>query len=200
MVFLYYKGLKLKLHPQVYEPAEDTFLLAENLKVRKGDIALDIGTGTGIIALLMAKKARFVLGVDINPIAVELARENAKINGIKNVEFRMSDLFENVEGKFDIITFNPPYLPGEAKELKEPIDLALIGGRKGREILDRFIHQIRDYLKPEGVVQIVQSSITGVDETIEKLTKMGFKAEITAKERYFFEEIVVITAKLSEFS
>ena len=200
MVFLYYKGLKLKLHPQVYEPAEDTFLLAENLKVRKGDIALDIGTGTGIIALLMAKKARFVLGVDINPIAVELARENAKINGIKNVEFRMSDLFENVEGKFDIITFNPPYLPGEAKELKEPIDLALIGGKQGREVLNKFISQVRDYLRPNGMVQIVQSSITGVDETIEKLTKMGFKAEITAKERYFFEEIVVITAKLSEFS
>ncbi len=200
MVFLYYKSLKLKLHPQVYEPAEDTFLLAEHLKVRKGDIALDIGTGTGIIALLMAKKAKFVLGVDINPIAVELARENAKINGIKNVEFRMSDLFENVEGKFDIIVFNPPYLPGEAKELKEPIDLALIGGKQGREVLNKFISQVRGYLRPNGMVQIVQSSITGVDETIEKLTKMGFKAEITAKERYFFEEIVVITAKLSEFS
>ncbi|NJE08968.1 methyltransferase domain-containing protein [Thermococcus sp. M39] len=195
-MYLVYKDLKLKLHPQVYEPAEDTFLLAENLKVKEGDIALDIGTGTGIIALLMAKKAEFVLGVDVNPIAVELAKENARINGIKNVEFRISNLFENVEGKFDIITFNPPYLPGGAEELQEPIDLALIGGTQGREVLDKFISQVKDYLKPNGIVQIVQSSITGIDETIEKLTKLGFSVEITAKEKYFFEEIVVITAKL----
>ena len=197
---LVYKHLKLKLHPQVYEPAEDTFLLAEHLKVRKGDIALDVGTGTGIIALLMAKKAKFVLGVDINPLAVELARENAKINGIKNVEFRISDLFENVGEKFDTITFNPPYLPGGDEEVKEPIDLALIGGKQGREVLDKFINQVRDYLKPNGIVQIVQSSITGIEKTIEKLTKLGFSVEITAKKRYFFEEIVVITAKLNEFS
>lgn len=199
-MFIIYKGFKLKLHPQVYEPAEDTFLLAENLKVKEGDIALDIGTGTGIIALLMAKKAEYVLGVDVNPIAIELAKENAKINGIKNVEFRVSDLFENVEGKFDIITFNLPYLPGRPEELKEPIDLALIGGKRGREVLDKFIDQVIDYLKPNGIIQIVQSSITGVEDTIEKFTKLGFKVEITAKERYFFEEIVVITAKLDEFS
>ncbi|ALM76302.1 HemK2/MTQ2 family protein methyltransferase [Thermococcus barophilus] len=195
-----YYGLRIKLHPQVYEPAEDTFLLAENLKIREGDIALDMGTGTGIIALLMAKKAKFVLGVDINPIAVELAKENARINEIKNVEFRVSDLFENVEGKFDIITFNSPYLPGEAGELKEPIDLALIGGKRGREVLDRFISQVKDYLKPNGIVQVVQSSITGVEDTIEKFTKLGFSVEITAKKRYFFEEILVITAKLNESS
>lgn len=154
-----YRGLKIKLHPQVYEPAEDTFLLAENLKVKEGDVALDVGTGTGIIALLMAKKAKFVLGVDINPIAVELAKENARLNGITNVEFRQSDLFENVEGEFDIITFNAPYLPGEPEE---PIDLALVGGESGREVLDRFLEEFPNYLKENGVVQIVQSSITGI--------------------------------------
>ncbi|EHR79167.1 protoporphyrinogen oxidase [Thermococcus litoralis DSM 5473] len=187
-----YRGLKIKLHPQVYEPAEDTFLLAENLKVKEGDVALDVGTGTGIIALLMAKKAKFVLGVDINPIAVELAKENARLNGITNVEFRQSDLFENVEGEFDIITFNAPYLPGEPEE---PIDLALVGGESGREVLDRFLEEFPNYLKENGVVQIVQSSITGIEETLKKLESKGFIAEITAKERYFFEDIVVITAR-----
>jgi len=187
-----YRGLKIKLHPQVYEPAEDTFLLAENLRVKEGDVALDVGTGTGIIALLMAKKAKFVLGVDINPIAVELAKENARLNGITNVEFRQSDLFENVEGEFDIITFNAPYLPGEPEE---PIDLALVGGESGREVLDRFLEEFPNYLKENGVVQIVQSSITGIEETLKKLESKGFVAEITAKERYFFEDIVVITAR-----
>ena len=192
MLLYRYKGLKLKLHPQVYEPAEDTFLLAENLAVRKGDIALDMGTGTGIIALLMAQKAEYVLGVDINPIAVRLARENAELNGIMNVDFRLSDLFENIDGKFDLITFNAPYLPGKPKEL---IDFALVGGVNGREVLDRFIEEVELHLKPGGSVQIVQSSITGVDETLQKLENAGFKAEVTAKKHVFFEDIILIRAQ-----
>ncbi len=187
-----YYGLKVKLHPQVYEPAEDTFLLAENLAVRDGDVALDMGTGTGLIALLMARKASYVLGVDINPIAVELARENARLNGIKNVEFRLSDLFERVEEKFDAITFNAPYLPGEPEE---PIDLALVGGKRGREVLNRFIREVPRHLKPTGVVQIVQSSITGVEETLERLERAGLKGRIAAKRHVFFEDIVLINAR-----
>ncbi|NJE11205.1 HemK2/MTQ2 family protein methyltransferase [Thermococcus sp. MAR1] len=190
-----YYGIRLKLHPQVYEPAEDTFLLAENLAVREGDLALDVGTGTGLIALLMARKARFVLGVDINPLAVEVARENARLNGIQNVEFRLSDLFENVEGKFDVITFNAPYLPGEPEE---PIDLALVGGKSGREVLDRFIREVPEYLKPCGVVQIVQSSITGVEETLRRLKKAGLSGKIVTKRHVFFEDIVLINATLSD--
>ncbi|ASI98351.1 HemK2/MTQ2 family protein methyltransferase [Thermococcus celer] len=184
-----YYGIDLKLHPQVYEPAEDTFLLAENLAVKAGDVALDVGTGTGVIALLMARKARFVLGVDVNPMAVELAKENARINGLENVEFRVSDLFENVSGKFDVVTFNAPYLPGEPEE---PIDLALVGGKNGREVLDRFIREVPAYIKPGGVVQIVQSSITGVEETLRLLEEAGFNGRVIATRHFFFEDIVLI--------
>ncbi|MDI3475319.1 MAG: release factor glutamine methyltransferase [Thermococcaceae archaeon] len=192
-MLLEYQGLRVKLHPQVYEPAEDTFLLAQNLAVREGDLALDVGTGTGIIALLMARKARWVLGVDLNPIAVELARKNAELNNISNVEFRVSDLFENVSGEFDVITFNAPYLPGDPEE---PIDLALVGGERGREVLDRFIEEVPNYLKPGGVVQIVQSSITGVEETLKRLEKAGLRAEIMASMHVFFEDIVLINASM----
>lgn len=192
-MLLEYQGLRVKLHPQVYEPAEDTFLLAQNLAVKEGDLALDVGTGTGIIALLMARKARWVLGVDLNPIAVELARKNAELNNISNVEFRVSDLFENVSGEFDVITFNAPYLPGDPEE---PIDLALVGGERGREVLDRFIEEVPNYLKPGGVVQIVQSSITGVEETLKRLEKAGLRAEIMASMHVFFEDIVLINASM----
>ena len=190
-----YYGLQLLLHPQVYEPAEDTFLLAEHLAVKEGDIGLDMGTGTGLIALLMAKKADFVLGVDVNPFAIELAKKNSELNGIKNVKFILSDLFENVSGEFDVITFNAPYLPGKPEE---PIDLALVGGKSGREVLDRFIREVRDYLKPGGVVQIVQSSITGVEETLKLLKKAGLSGKIVTKRHVFFEDIVLINATLSD--
>ncbi len=194
-MLLEYRGLRIKLHPQVYEPAEDTFLLAENLDIRKGDVALDMGTGTGIIALLMARKATYVLGVDVNPLAVKLAGENARLNNVKNVEFRVSDLFENVSGKFDIITFNAPYLPGEPRE---PIDLALVGGETGREVLDEFIEQVPDYLKPMGRVQVVQSSITGIEDTLKAFEKVGLRAEVRAKKHFFFEDIVLINARAEE--
>ncbi len=187
-----YYGIRIELHPDVYEPAEDTFLLAETLEVKPGEIALDVGTGTGIIALLMARKAKRVLGVDVNPKAVELARKNALLNGIGNVEFRLSDLFENVSGKFDVITFNAPYLPGEPEE---PIDLALVGGETGREVIDRFIREVPDYLTENGRVYLVQSSITGIEETLNLFRKVGLRAEVVAKRHLFFEDIVVVQAK-----
>ena len=186
-----YYGIKLELHPDVYEPAEDTFLLAETVEVRPGEMALDVGTGTGIIALLMARTAKHVLGVDVNPKAIELARRNARLNGIKNVEFRLSDLFENVAGRFDVVTFNAPYLPGEPEEA---IDLALVGGETGREVIDRFIAEVPDYLTEKGRVYLVQSSITGVDETLEGFRRAGLKAGVLAERHIFFEDIVVVGA------
>ncbi|WP_297470061.1 HemK2/MTQ2 family protein methyltransferase [Thermococcus sp.] len=187
-----YYGLQILLDENVYEPAEDTFLLAETVEVRPGERALDVGTGTGLIALLMAKKARYVLGVDINPNAVELARKNARLNGIKNVEFKVSDLFERVEGKFDVITFNAPYLPGRPEE---PIDFALVGGERGREVIDRFIAEVPDYLSAEGRVYLVQSSITGIEETLKRFEDAGLSAEVVARKHVFFEDIVVVQAR-----
>ncbi len=186
-----YYGIRLKLHPDVYEPAEDTFLLAETVDVRPNEVALDIGTGTGLIALLMARKARYVLGVDINPKAVELARRNAQLNGIRNVEFKLSDLFQNVSGRFDVITFNAPYLPGKPEE---PIDLALIGGETGREVIDRFIGEVPYYLTENGRVYLVQSSITGIDETLRRFERAGLNAEVVARKHFFFEDIALIKA------
>ncbi len=186
-----YYGIRLELHPDVYEPAEDTFLLAETVEVNPGEMALDVGTGTGIIALLMARKAKRVLGVDVNPKALELAKKNALLNGIRNVEFRLSDLFENVSGRFDVIAFNAPYLPGEQEEV---IDLALVGGERGREIIDRFIREVPDYLTEKGRVYLVQSSITGIGETLNLFRKVGLRAEVVAKRHVFFEDIVVVRA------
>ncbi|NJE54608.1 HemK2/MTQ2 family protein methyltransferase [Thermococcus sp. 21S9] len=188
----HYYGLRILLDESVYEPAEDTFLLAETLEVNPGETALDVGTGTGLIALLMARKAKHVLGVDVNPKAVELARKNALLNGIGNVEFRLSDLFENVSGRFDVITFNAPYLPGEPEE---PIDLALVGGETGREVIDRFIREVPDYLAEKGRVYLVQSSITGIEETLNLFRKVGLRAEVVAKRHLFFEDIVVVQAR-----
>ena len=139
----------------------------------------------------MARKADFVLGVDINPKAVELARRDAELNGIKNVEFRVSDLFENVDGRFDVITFNAPYLPGKPEG---PIDFALVGGETGREVIDLFITEVKSHLNPRGRVYLVQSSITGIEETLKRFEDEGFEARVISRKHLFFEDIVVIVA------
>jgi release factor glutamine methyltransferase len=67
---------------------------------------------------------------------------------------------------------------------------------EGRETIDKFIGEVKDYLNKDGRVQLVQSSLSDNEKTIQKLEEIGFEASITASEKCFFEEIVVITGKL----
>ncbi|CAB49354.1 HemK2/MTQ2 family protein methyltransferase [Pyrococcus abyssi] len=193
---IHYNGLRIEVEESVYEPAEDTFLLAEALleEVREDDIVLDVGTGSGILALLAAKKAKFVVGLDINEKAIDLAWRNAQLNGIKNVVFVVSDLFRNLRGKFTLILFNPPYLPGD--DVKDEIDLALIGGKTGSEVILKFLSDVEDYLLPGGRILIVYSSLTGLNVR-EAFEEKGFSTRIVKKERFFFEELYVMRAELS---
>ena len=190
--------MKLEIFKEVYAPAEDSFMLAEHAKKLKGKI-LDMGTGCGIVALANAKnnKKNFVEGCDINEIAVENAKNNAKINGIKNVKFFVSDLFKNVpkNKKYDWIVFNPPYLPtGKNEKIKGKLNAAFDGGRNGRKVLDRFLKECKKHLKKGGGLVLLSSSLNGHEKTIRTLEKMGFEVEVICEERFFFERLYVIKA------
>ena len=191
-----YKGICYEINPQVYEPSEDTFLFADNIKVERMSRVLEIGTGVGIIAIMAAKRARMVIATDINPYALECAVKNIISNKSFNIELREGDLFEPViNEKFDLILFNTPYLPSSSEEkVDDELNAAWDGGVDGREVIDRFISDVKDYLNPGGRVQMVQSSLSNVNKTLKKLEEFGFKASVTAKEKHFFEEVVVITA------
>lgn len=195
---LEYKGTVIYKQPHVYEPAEDTFLLAENLDIKRTDEVLEIGTGTGIIAVVAAQRSRKVVATDINEHAVKCALKNTLANRTYNIELREGNLFEPIKDeKFDLILFNTPYLPtGEDEKLDDELNAAFDGGLEGRETIDQFLKEVKDYLKEGGRVQLVQSSLSDNEKTIKKLEKSGFEAEITASEKCFFEEIVVITGKL----
>ena len=111
----------------------------------------------------------------------------------------MGDLFDPVKDeKFDIILFNTPYLPtNEDERIDDELEAAWDGGPDGRAIINRFIEEVSDHLNPCGRVQLVQSSLSNVEETIGRLMEKGFDVSITASERFFFEEVVVLTAELS---
>ncbi|BDZ69982.1 HemK2/MTQ2 family protein methyltransferase [Methanobacterium petrolearium] len=193
-----YNGIRYQTHPEVYEPAEDTFLFAENLQVERKDNVLEIGTGTGLIAIIASRGCRTVTATDVNPQAIDCAVKNIIANKAYNIELRKGNLFEPVQDeKFDLILFNTPYLPTDEDErVDDELDAAWNGGVDGREVIDQFLEGLKDHLKPGGRVQLVQSSLSNVERTLEKLEEMGFDAAVTAREKFFFEEVVVITGVL----
>lgn len=185
-------GIKLFQDKEVYFPREDSFLLAETVKVFPQAKALDLGCGTGLIGLIAAKGKAKVLCSDINPKALKLTEKNAKENKLK-IEVRESNLFSNIKKKFDFIYFNPPYLFEEEKK-KDWIEKALNGGKKGRKLIDRFIPEIKNHLTENGKSFFLQSNLNGIKETERKLKREGLKFEIIGRKKLFFEELIILKA------
>ena len=180
----------------VYIPAEDSYLLADNLQIKEGQSVLEIGTGSGIVAMYASRLTDKITVTDINFDACELARKNFEENNIGNIEILFGNLFEPVKNrKFDVILFNTPYLPTEDGEvLEDTINYAFDGGLNGRKVIDLFLNEVGNHLNDGGIVQMIQSSLSGNEETLEKLDNLGFIAEIAASEHFFFEDITLINA------
>ena len=186
----------LNTDDNVYIPAEDSYLLADNLEIKDGQSVLEIGTGSGIVAMYASKLTDNITVSDINFDACELARKNFKENGIDNIEILFGNLFEPVKNKkFDVILFNTPYLPTDKDEvLEDTINYAFDGGLNGRKVIDLFLNEVKNHLNDGGIVQLIQSSLSGNEETLTKLDELGFIAEIKKSEHFFFEDIVLINA------
>lgn len=201
MVEIEYRKARIKLGDTdlVYEPAEDSFLLADAAlkEAKPGMRILEIGTGSGFVsAVLLAnlKEIRLV-ATEINPHASRCA----KMNGVEVIRI---DLFRGIKSKnpetlFDLILFNPPYLPTSEEE-KVPgwLNYAFDGGISGRDTLERFLDEVRDYLKPGGEILVLISSITGLDAVKEKMETLGFAVEVVARKKVSFEELIVVKGKL----
>lgn len=176
---------------KVYPPAEDSFLLAHAVSVKKNSTVLDVGCGSGIQSInAILKGAKKVSAVDKNPDALKCTLENAKKLGLgKKILAKKSDLFEKITEKFDTIIFNPPYVPTGKIELPE-VD----GGKRGREVLDRFLEKFPKFLKKNGECFFLQSTLNGTKETEKKLKENGMCFEIIARKKLFFEELMVFRA------
>ena len=189
-----YKKLRIVLFDDVYEPAEDSFMLAKHTSRLKGRI-LEIGCGTGIVSINNAKlnPRNRVLAVDINKRAIENTGYNSKINKIKNIRTIQSNLFSKVRGKFDHIFFNPPYLPTMQEEkLKTKLNFAYDGGKYGRKTIDRFLKSFGQHLKKSGSAFLIHSSLNNLKKTESVANKKGFLMRIIDTESFFFEKIYLL--------
>ena len=181
---------------KIYQPAEDSFLLANILKKEipfllkkdKNIKFLEVGSGSGILletAKQLGIKNEHITGVDINQEAVQ----HCKSLGFNCI---YSNLFENVGGIFDLIIFNPPYLPKDRREPKES-QLATTGGDNGGEIINRFLKQAGNYLEENGKIFLLISSLTkGIDFG-------DYHKKILGKEKLFFEHLCVFEISKKNF-
>lgn len=175
-------SIKIKVNSGVYPPSEDSYLLIECIDIGKEKV-LEIGTGTGIIALHAAKNGAVVTAVDKNQKAVKNARENAEKNGI-NIDIKQSDLFSNVDGMFDVIIFNPPYLPSDKMEE------AWEGGEEGIEITKKFLEDAARHLNPGGRIYIVLSTLGNIKKLVGEFREL-YNFEEIGRLPLFFEKLIV---------
>lgn len=195
---VFYGGYVFHVWREVYEPAEDSFLFAENLTVQKNEKVLDMGTGCGILGIVAAEKASRVVAVDVNPHAVRCAKENAKLNMVADKMFFVcGDLFAPLkdEEKFDLVLFNAPYLPSEPSEGGTWVEKAWAGGADGRAVIDRFLREVPNHLRKSGRVLLMQSTLADANRTLKLMKAEGFRTKIVTQLGLpLFETIVLIEA------
>ncbi len=177
----------------MYEPREDSILLKRYVrKYAKGNV-LDMGTGSGVQALAAVKnkKVKQVIATDIQDSIIDYNKKNIINNKIK---FKKSDLFDHINNKkFDTIIFNPPYLPEDVRVK----DLTLDGGKKGYEVIERFLNEVSNYLKTNGIILIIFSSLTKKEKIDEFIEKNLLEFKLLKKQHVFFEDLYVYLIKKS---
>ncbi len=208
----------------VYAPSDDTYLILDYFKekitneyfdgldVRRIKNVLEMGTGTGIIAiylqLLTKKYEKFdpeIYASDILQNSIDCAKYNQELNNIASeITLIHSDLFDSfpisLKKAFDVIIFNPPYLPSSKEMLtKTNIDHSWDGGEEGYELILRFLELVDDYLNPEytSYIYTISSSIVNLEKLQKIVEQKGFSMKILDKKHIFFEDIVLIRLKVS---
>ena len=152
----------------LYEAREDSFLLKKYVeKFARGKV-LEVGVGSGVLMEAALENTKDVEGTDINSEAVAFCRE-------KGLNVKRGDLFNDIFRKFDLIVFNPPYLPQDP-EMGEHKDL--FGGKNGWEVIERFFNEAGRFLEEKGEILILFSSLTSKNKVNDIIKKNKFKFEL----------------------
>ncbi len=172
----------------VYEPSDDSMLLADNV-LPSGRI-LEVGCGTGLVSILCRKMGHTVEAVDINPAAVECTLANARCNGVE-LRAHTSDLFGSVNGKFDTVIFNPPYLPVDEDV---PGFEQWAGGPDGFKVVRRFLTDLPRFLDKGGKCYIVLSDLADIDLFMSESRDFSFRT--VASTKLFFERLLLMEVSI----
>ncbi len=198
-------GLVVDTHDDVYQPHDDTFMLARAVKahVGPGRRFLEVGCGAGIVAMTAARQGADVVATDINPDAVALCRRNAERNGLR-VAAVEADLLhaaadaldgpDPLHHPFDVVAFNPPYLPtSEDEKVQGMLNHAFDGGPDGNRVVLEFAQQIAALPEGQrpGEILVIHSDLSDPKPLSAALGALGYREEVLEREKGFFEELWV---------
>jgi release factor glutamine methyltransferase len=184
-----YLGRSLVVPPKVFPPAPLSRLLGEAVlaEVRVGDRVLDMGTGSGVNAILAASRSTDVLSVDVNPRAVAAAVANAGRNGVASrTEFRESDVFAAVDGTFDLMVFDPPFRWFAPRD-----ELEAAMADENYAALTRFLSQAGSFLAPGGRILMFFGTSGDLDYLYRTAQANGFTRETVASQDLVREDQMV---------
>ncbi|WP_224335287.1 HemK2/MTQ2 family protein methyltransferase [Haloprofundus halobius] len=177
----------------VYQPAEDSGLLAKAAVEHARGRTLEVGTGSGWVAAKVAEETDAdVVASDLNPHACRQARKRAA--GETGFDVVRADLFSPfADGAFDTVLFNPPYLPTDPdNEWGDWMEVALSGGESGRKLIDPFVDGVGRILASGGQALLLVSSLSGYDEVVRRAEDRGFEVDVVAEESYPFETLSIL--------
>ena len=194
----FFHDIEVEVSPAVLIPRPETELLVDRvLELLPADGALlDLGTGSGAIALAVAhhRPGARIVGADVSPEALKVARRNGERLKARNVEFVRSDLFSALAGRrFDVIAANLPYVPEEVRDRLDPEvaehepALALFAAEHGTAVIRRALAELKDHLVRGGRA-IFELDPDQAAEIAERLESLGFAAtirrDLTDRERF----------------
>jgi release factor glutamine methyltransferase len=174
--------------PGVFAPISDSWMLANAIRqeaIGPDSWALDVCTGSGVLALTAAECGASTTAIDVSRRALLTVRLNAIRSGLR-VRTLRGRTFAPVTGeRFDLIVSNPPYVPSPRPDLpRRGASRAWEAGHDGRIVLDALCDQAASHLRPRGVLLLVHSSLIGADATLERLRRAGLlDVEVRARER-----------------
>jgi len=191
-------------YENVYEPAEDSFLMLDALESEiqlirniKPVICLEVGSGSGIISTGLAKSLGSKLiyyTTDINPFAVSVTQRTSVRNGVslEILNCNLVDpLVDRMKNQVDILIFNPPYVPTEEVEMSSPISRSWAGGKKGRAIMDQLFPIIPQIMSSQGIFYLLIIKENDLSDILNVMASYGWVGSVV-KERQAGREFLKV--------
>lgn len=194
---------ELEINEHIFPPSSQGLFFCKNMKINAGESVIDVGTGSGILAIFAAKLGGKICATDIDNDAIETAKHNAARNNV-SIDFQQGEYFADFKKKFDVIIAN---LPQEIvhekyrKAIGEQLTRSFDGGPNGNKQVLEFLDIAKKYMHDKSRIYIIVYTVTDYTKTIKKIIS-DYKARLLAFDsgptKEFVEDNIDYYLKLNE--